>query len=116
MMLGRRRRHVIGAGLLPAGTPYVEQPDRKDSRLDNALQYAWGRVSPYMLSGLERRKLERFVHLVENQEKHVSGLPDGRLRETADGLRGRLLSADSFRTTWLWLSRWCARQPAGMRA
>ena len=93
MMLGRRRRHVIGAGLLPAGAPYVEQPDRKESRLDNALQYAWGRVSPYMRSGLERRKLERFVQLVENQEKHVSGLPDGRLRETADGLRGRLLSA-----------------------
>jgi preprotein translocase subunit SecA len=93
MMLGHRRRCVIGAGPLPAGTPYVEQPDRKDSRLDNALQHAWGRVSPYLWSGHERRKLERFVQLVENQEKHVSDLPDGRLRETADGLRGRLLSA-----------------------
>src|SRR5262249_14449022 len=99
-------------------TPYVERPDLSENRLDNALLYAWGRVSPYLLSGLERRKLERFVQLVEQQEKLIADLPDGRLRETADQLRDRLLSAcfTSHNTALAFaLARVAAHRHTGLR-
>ena len=116
MMLGRRRRHVIGAGLLPAGTPYVEQPDRKDSRLDSALQYAWGRVSPYMLSdsSVENSNVSSSLSKIRKSTSPVcrtAVCARPRMDYAADCCR-----QDSFRTTWLWRSRWRARQPAGMRA
>ena len=79
---------------------------------------AWGRVSPYLLSGLERRQLDRLVQRAEDQEKRLTGLPDERLRQTADELRGRLLSAsfdaDEIALAFA-LAREAARRHTGMR-
>src|SRR5262245_903725 len=78
--------------LLSAGTPYVERADHRENRLDTLLLNAWGSASPYLLSRLERKQLERFVQRVEDQENLLTGLRDEQLRPTADALRGRLLS------------------------
>src|SRR5215472_12959873 len=89
-----QRRPVTGSGSLSAGTPYAEQADRQENRLDSALLYAWGRVSPYLLSGLWRRQLDRLVQSAEDQEKRLIVLPDEQLRHAANSLRGRLSSTN----------------------
>src|SRR5947209_1901192 len=48
---------------------------------------AWGRASPYLLSGLERTQLDRLVRRAEDDEKRLAVLMDQRLRQTADELR-----------------------------
>ena len=70
-----------------ARTPYPERADRKQSRLDEMLLNAWGRASPYLLSGLERTQLDRLVRRAEDDEKRLAVLTDQRLRQTADELR-----------------------------
>ena len=94
MTVAHRRRHTTDAGPLSAETPYVERADRQENRLDSALLHAWGRMSSYLLSGLWRRRLDRFVQRAEDEEERLSALPDERLRQTADELRGRLSSAN----------------------
>ena len=118
MLLARRRRQIIDAVSLTAEAPYAEQAERKEGRLDGALLSAWGRVSPYLLSALARRRLERLVRQVEDLEPQLINLPDHRLRERADELRVRLLSA-SFHSREMALSfalaREAARRHVGMR-
>ena len=118
MLLARRRRQIIDAVSLTTDAPYAEQAERKEGRLDGALLSAWGRVSPYLLSALARRRLERLVRQVEDLEPQLINLPDHRLRERADELRVRLLSA-SFHSREMALSfalaREAARRHVGMR-
>ena len=111
MLLARRRRQIIDAVSLTAEAPYAEQAEREEGRLDGALLSAWGRVSPYLLSALARRRLERLVWQVEDLEPQLINLPDHRLRERADELRVRLLSAFT-RARWRSLLRWRARRRA----
>ena len=112
------RRRPIAPTLLSAGTPYVERADHRENGLDTLLLNAWGRVSPHLLSGLERTQLERLVQRAQDQEKRLTGLRDERLRQTADELRGRLLST-SFDANEIALSfalaREAARRHTGMR-
>ena len=112
------RRRPIAPTLLSAGTPYVERADHRENGLDTLLLNAWGRVSPHLLSGLERTQLERLVQRAEDQEKRLTGLRDERLRQTADELRGRLLStsfdADEIALSFA-LAREAARRHTGMR-
>ena len=91
MLYGRQRRYILDGARLAAGTPYAERADRQETRLDRALLGAWGGISPYL--PFERSRLDRFVRRVEMQERGLTVLPDQRLRQTADELRGRLLSA-----------------------
>jgi preprotein translocase subunit SecA len=112
------RLRPIAPTLLSAGTPYVERADHRENKLDTLLLNAWGRASPHLLSGLERKQLERFVQRVEDQENRLTGLRDEQLRQTADELRGRLLST-SFDTDQIGsafaLAREAARRHVGMR-
>src|SRR3954469_25982837 len=112
------RRRPIAPTLLSAGTPYVERADHRENGLDTVLLTAWGRVSPHLLSGLERTQLERLVQRAQGQEKRLIGLRDEQLRQTADELRGRLLStsfdADEIALSFA-LAREAARRRTGMR-
>src|SRR5215475_3257108 len=112
------RLRPIAPTHLSAGTPYVERADHRENGLDTLLLNAWGRVSPHLLSRLERKQLGRFVQRVENQENRLIGLRDEQLRETADELRGRLLSKsfDTDETASAFaLAREAARRHTGMR-
>ena len=93
MLIAHRKRHTIERGLLATDAPYAERAARKESRLDGALLGAWGRASPHLLSALARDRLRRFARQVEKQETQLASLPDRRLREVAEELRPRLLSA-----------------------
>ena len=118
MTVAHRQRLMTEPRLLSAGTPYVEQADRQENRLDSALLHAWGRASPYLLSRLWRERLDRLVQRAEDQEKWVTVQPDERLRQTADALRGRLSSANcTLDDTGLAfaLAREAARRQTGMR-
>ena len=112
------RRRPIAPTLLSAATPYVERADHRENGLDTLLLNAWGRVSPHLLSGLERKQLERLVQRAGDQEKRLTGLRDEQLRQTADELRGRLLSmsfdADEIALSFA-LAREAARRHTGMR-
>ena len=113
-----RRRHIDVNPPPAADAPYAEQADRKEGKLDGALLSAYGRVSPYLLSALKRAGLERLARRVEDLEPQLVNLPDGRLRERADELRARLLSA-GFHSREMALSfalaREAARRYVGMR-
>jgi preprotein translocase subunit SecA len=101
-----------------AGTPYPERADRKDGRLDGALVGAWGRVSPHLLSALERCRLGRFVQGVERREQPLTGLTDRQLRGAADDLRARFVPARVGETeiaTAFALAREAARRHRGLR-
>ena len=116
MTVAHRRRPI--APILSAGTPYVERADHRENGLDTLLLNAWGRVSPHLLSRLERKQLGRFVQRVEDQENRLIGLRDEQLRQTADELRGRLLSTsfDTYETASAFaLAREAARRHTGMR-
>ena len=118
MTVAHRQRLMTEPRLLSAGTPYVEQADRRENRLDSALLHAWGRASPYLLSRLWRKRLDRLVQRAEDQEKRVTVEPDERVRQTADALRGRLSSATcNLEDTGLAfaLAREAARRHTGMR-
>jgi preprotein translocase subunit SecA len=118
MTVAHRQRLMTEPRLLSAGTPYVEQADRRENRLDSALLHAWGRASPYLLSRLWRKRLDRLVQRAEDQEKRVTVQPDEGLRQTADALRGRLSSAnctlDDIGSAFA-LAREAARRHTGMR-
>jgi preprotein translocase subunit SecA len=118
MLLSDHRRQIIDARSLAADAPYAEQAARKEGRLDGALLSAWGRVSPYLLSVPARDRLKRFARRVEDLELQLVNLPDQALRERADELRARLLSA-SFHSHEIALSFALAREAAcrhvGMR-
>jgi preprotein translocase subunit SecA len=114
----RRRRSVENSSFLSAATPYVERPDRQESRLDGALLNAWGRVSPYLLSGIGRRRLERLADRAEHTEKQLGVLTDKGLRQSADKLREQLVSANQSSDEVAFafsLAREAARRHAGMR-
>ena len=118
MTVTYRRRPATDPGIPSAGTPYVEQGDRQENRLDSALLHAWGRVSPHLLSGHWRRQLDRLVQRAQDQEKRLTALRDEQLRQTADALRGRLLSTsfdlDEIASAFA-LAREAARRHTGMR-
>ena len=118
MTVAHRQRSMIDAGPLSVGTPYVEQADRRENRLDSALLHAWGRASPYLLSRLWRKRLDRLVQRAEDQEKRLTIQPDEQLRQTADALRGRLSSAtcnlEDIGSAFA-LARESARRHTGMR-
>ena len=118
MMFAPRRRPFAYPSLLSTGTPYAEQADRRENRLDGALLNAWGRVSAYLFSGLRHRQFDRLVQRAEDQETRLTVLSDERLRQTADELRGRLWPESS---SWdeialaFALAREAARRHTGMR-
>ena len=118
MTIAHRRRPFADPGFLSLGAPYAEQSDRRENRFDAVLLSAWGRMSPYFLSGVERNRLERLVERAEDYEKELTVLTDGRLRQTADELRSRLVSAganlDALALAFA-LAREAARRHAGMR-
>jgi preprotein translocase subunit SecA len=118
MLLSRHRQQIIDARSLSADAPYAEQAARKEGRLDGVLLSAWGRVSPYLLSAPARDRLKRFARRVQDLELQLVNLPDRRLRELADELRARLLSA-SLQSHAMALSfalaREAARRHVGMR-
>src|SRR5262245_36502076 len=93
MLLALRRRSAIGAGPPAPDAPYAERADRKDGKLDSVLLSAWGRASPLLGSAVSRGRLGRLAQRVEALEPRLANLPDWRLREQADELRARLLSA-----------------------
>lgn len=113
-----RRQQLIDAGSPAADAPYAEKADRKESHLDDALLGAWGHVSPYLLSKLTRSRLERIALQVDNLEPLFKSCPDRRLRELADELRPRLLSAGPYSQEIVRsfaLVREAARRHLGMR-
>jgi len=118
MTVAHRQRPIADAGPLSVGTPYAEQADRRENRLDSALLHAWGRASPYLLSRLWRKRLDRLVQRAEDQEKRLTIQPDEQLRQTADALRGRLSSAtcnlEDIGSAFA-LARESARRHTGMR-
>src|SRR5215216_1026995 len=91
MLIARQRLNNFRP--LAAATPYVEKDDRRENRVDAALLNAWGGISPYLLSGIERNRLDRLVKRAEDHEQKLIGLSDAELRQAADDLRTRLLSA-----------------------
>src|SRR2546430_6674223 len=113
MTIAHRQR----SSRLSVGTPYVEQADRREHLLDSALLHAWGRASPYLLSRLWRKQLDRLVQRAEDQEKRLTVLADERIRQTADALRGRLPAACNLEDTGLAfaLARESACRHTGMR-
>jgi preprotein translocase subunit SecA len=118
MFVARRRRPGSGSGLRSAGTPYAEKVDQQENAFDALLLNAWGHVSPYLLSAFERRRFNRFVRRIEDQEKSLTALSDERLRRTASELRGRLSSAtlNSDATALAFaLAREAARRHTGLR-
>src|SRR5262245_8169115 len=90
-MIARQRQRSDVA----AGTPYPERADRKESRLDSALLSAWGRVCPVLLSRLQCRRFNLLIKRTEDKEKQLTNLTDRCLRESADDLRKRFLSASA---------------------
>src|SRR5262249_37717549 len=117
MTIAYRRRSIPGP-LLSAATPYAEKSDRRQSRLDRALLKAWGCASSYLLSRAGHRQRERLVEHAENQEKQLTSLSDQQLRQAADELRCRLVSAgsnlDGIPSAFA-LAREAARRHTGMR-
>src|SRR5215471_7929712 len=95
MAVAHRRGLIPDAGHLSATMPYAERPDHRESRLDHTLLEIWGRVAPYLLSKIARQQLERVVQLAEDHEYQLTTLRDEQLRQTADELRRRLISANS---------------------
>src|SRR5262245_3605316 len=118
MLVARRQPRNRQASFLPANTPYVEQADPRECSFDSAMLNAWGYVSPRLLSGFEHRRWGRLVQLVESKEKQLTNLSDQHLRQTADGLRARLVSAtvnsDAMAFAFA-LAREAARRHTGMR-
>src|SRR5215204_3890659 len=100
MVFAHRRRGFAYSSLLSTGTPYAEQADRRENRLDGALLNAWGRVSAYLFSGMRHRQFNRLVQHAENWETQLTVLSDGGLRQAADELRGRLYQASECMTLW----------------
>jgi preprotein translocase subunit SecA len=100
------------------GTPYSAKADRDEGWLDGALLDAWGRVSPYLLSPVERGRLNRLVQRSEKMEKSLTGLTDLSLRQAADEVRARFArTRNSARDVALAfaLAREAARRHRGLR-
>ena len=118
MIFAPRRQPFAYPSLLSTGTPYAEQPDRRENRLDGAMLNAWGRVSAYLFSGLQHRQFDRLVQRAEDQETRLTNFSEEGLRQTADELRGRLLpetsSWDEIALAFA-LAREAARRHTGMR-
>ena len=118
MLLSRNRRQIIDFGSVSADAPYVERTAPTESGLDAALLGAWGQVSPHVQSALSRARLRRFAQLVEDQEPRLVSLKDGRLRDFADELRPRMMSASLYShemAVSFALAREAARRHVGMR-
>lgn len=115
--VGRRRRG-IDQGRLAPGAPYPEQVERPGSRLDETLFRIWGSLAPRLVSGAELRRLGRIVRCVEDCEPRLAAMSDARIRQTAEDLRARLVSARADRATLslaFALAREAAHRHAGMR-
>ena len=118
MLLSRRRRQTIGFCSVSADAPYVERAARKESGLDAALLGAWGRISPHVLSALSRIRLGRFARKVDDLEPQLVTLTDRQLRDFADELRPRIISASIYShemAVSFALAREAARRHVGMR-
>jgi preprotein translocase subunit SecA len=118
MLYSYRRQQVIDAGSPTADAPYAEKADRKENHLDGALLGAWGHVSPYFLSALARNRLKCLALQVDSLEPLFRNFADRRLRELADELRPRLLSASLYSqeiARSFALVREAARRYLGMR-
>ena len=118
MLIAHRQRHTLKRGSLATDAPYAERAVRREGRLDGALLGAWGRASPHLLSALARDRLRRFARQVEALEPQFISLSDRRLREVAEELRPRLLSASPASPEMavsFALAREAARRHVGMR-
>ena len=110
-------------GLSPSGarlataTPYAERAHQRDNRLDLALLSGWGRISPALLSGITRRRLDRFAQAVDLHERSVAILSDEALRQAASRLRHRNTTADKRDAVAIAfaLAREASRRQSGMR-
>jgi preprotein translocase subunit SecA len=114
----RGRRSVENPRSLSVGTPYLERTDRHEDRLDGTLLNGWGRVTSYLPSAIGRKGFDRVTHGAERAEAQLSVLTDRALRQRADELRERLVSASqsSDETAVAFaLAREAARRHAGMR-
>ena len=113
-----RQRTLADSASVAVNAPYAERAARQEIGLDAALLGAWGRVSPYVQSVLARDRLDSFAWLVDDLESQLVALTDRRLRETAEELRARLLSASLYSREMarsFALAREAARRHLGMR-
>lgn len=104
--------------LVNPGAPYIERADSDEVWLDGALLSAWGRLTPHLLSVLERRRLERLVRQIEEEGKALGAFTDQQLRQVADELRPRLALApkDAGKLALAFaLAREAARRHLGLR-
>ena len=105
-------------GLLATAAPYPERDDHPETWIDAALLTAWGRISPYLTSGPERCRLNRFVKQVENHERNLIGQSDESFRHSVDQMRRIFLTTRS-RSNAVALAfafaREAARRHLGMR-
>jgi preprotein translocase subunit SecA len=118
MLLSRRRQQMSNLCPVSADAPYAERVVRQESGLDAALLGAWGQVSPYVPSALSGTWLWRFTRQVEDLESELVTLTDSRLRDFADELRPRMLSASLYShemAVSFALAREAARRHVGMR-
>jgi preprotein translocase subunit SecA len=118
MLLSRRRQLISGFCSVSGDAPYAERAVHRENRLDAALLGAWGRISPHVLSTLSRTTLWRFTRQVEDLESELVTLTDSRLRDFADELRPRMLSASLYSQQMavsFALTREAARRHVGMR-
>ena len=101
-----------------AGSPYPEQAERKEGRLDRALLHTWGCVAAHWLSAPERKRLGRLVQRAEDEERRIVVLTDQELREAADEVRARSLlvrtNADQVASAFA-IAREAARRHRGLR-
>jgi preprotein translocase subunit SecA len=85
-------RSITRPVISPA-TPYPERSDSRSSRVDRVLLNLWGRASSHLLSEAGKRQRKELVDRAEAREKKLTSLSDTQLRQTADELRSRLISA-----------------------
>jgi preprotein translocase subunit SecA len=92
MNIAHRGRSIARPLVSPA-MPYAENTDRRSNRLDRALLNIWGRVSSHLLSSAGYGRRRRIVECVEAVASELALLSDQQLRQAADELRSRLISA-----------------------
>ncbi|WP_194470743.1 DEAD/DEAH box helicase [Bradyrhizobium sp. CCBAU 51753] len=118
MSLSLGPRQINSFCSVSADAPYVERSACKETGFDTALLGAWGRISPRLPLALSRNRLWRFARQVGELEPQLVTLTDRRLRDFADDLRPRMLSASLYShemATSFALAREAARRHVGMR-
>jgi preprotein translocase subunit SecA len=108
----------IARPLISPATPYPEKSDLGSSRFDRALLSLWGRTSSHLLTGAGQGQRKQLVERARAYEKELTSVSDKQLRQAADELRSRLISAASNVEeigSAFAIAREAARRHTGMR-